>query len=140
MVTNIKTGVVLEEQALTCIEICHICLPDTHAAEIAQPAMRHATMKKVTLDPAHTAKPLRVTDEALWYKLQKRDPPCISAAKALRDRQVSEAQQRALLMQSKQCTSLTWSSACTCCRRLGAILLGLLAPTCDIAGSLEFKS
>jgi len=63
----------MQLQTLTCIEICHICMPDTQAAEIAQPLMRHATMKNVTLDPAHKARQLSETDEALSHILLKRD-------------------------------------------------------------------
>lgn len=48
-------------------------MPDTQAAEMAQPVMRHATMKKVTVDPAHKARQLSTTDEALSHILQKRD-------------------------------------------------------------------
>ena len=63
----------MQLQTLTCIEICHICMPDTQAAEIAQPLMRHATIKKVTVDPAHKARQLSETDEALSHILQERD-------------------------------------------------------------------
>ena len=83
---------------------------DTHAAAIAQPVMRHATMKNVTLDPAHTTRPLRVKDEALWYRLQKREAPCDSAAKVLKDRQFAgKAESAADAVMT--CTSLTWLSA-----------------------------
>ena len=63
-------------QRWTCMDICQISWPDSHAPEMAQPSTIAAMMKKVIVDPAHTAKVLSVTDEAFQYSLQKQGSAC----------------------------------------------------------------